>query len=76
MASVTKNPLVLKDVNYIYSWFQSKIKNNEHLKLFNALEVVDSDLEQLDYIKRQERIKRYHNFDQRLKELKADESNK
>ncbi|MGL5716464.1 MAG: hypothetical protein ACRCXX_14105 [Cetobacterium sp.] len=41
--SLSKNPIFLQSAMYVYSWFQSKIKDTETAKKYSSLEIAESD---------------------------------
>lgn len=66
MSSVTKNPLYLQSANYIYSFFLTN-KNipEETNKSINTLEIINSDKNIIQYLKKQKIIKEYSNVEAR-----------
>lgn len=76
--SLTKNPVVMQSAMYIYSWFQSKIKDIETAKKYSSLDIAESDKEILENISVDIRNKNnYENIEarnNRVKEVLKNES--
>lgn len=64
--SFSKNPIFLQSALYIYSWFQSKIQDNETSKKFSSLEIAESDKLTLDILNKEIKNKNmYENVEAR-----------
>lgn len=68
MASVVKNPMILKSANYIYNWFIAiNNKNDNLINNSNTLEAIESDETILSNLYRNsENEERYKDIDSRL----------
>ena len=73
MASVTKNPIILQSCNYIYNWFLNKIESDEKNKLYNMLEMTESDKYTMKHIeKNYSKRELYTDIDYRIKKASGD----
>lgn len=64
--SFSKNPIFLQSALYVYSWFQSKIQDQETSKKFSSLEIAESDKLVLDVLNKEMKNKnQYDNVDAR-----------
>lgn len=64
--SFSKNPIFLQSALYIYSWFQSKIQDNETSKKISSLEIAESDKLTLDILNKEIKNKNmYENVEAR-----------
>lgn len=73
MASVVKNPMILKSANYIYNWFIAmNNKNDDLIKNNNTLEAIESDEMILSNLyMNSENEERYKDIDKRLAEAEG-----
>ena len=79
--SLSKNPIFLQSAMYVYSWFQSKIKDTEGAKKYSSLEIAESDKLIVDTINSEIKNKNiYDNVEARnnrmLEVLKNEDSEK
>lgn len=64
--SFSKNPIFLQSALYVYSWFQSKIQDQETSKKFSSLEIAESDKLVLDVLNKEMKNKnQYDNVEAR-----------
>lgn len=73
MASVTKNPVILQSVMYVYNFFLAinQNKDNDIAKNATLLENVEADEKTLKYVKKTNESN-YNNIDLRIKKIKGD----